>query len=190
VSFPFDDNVLTVFLDALRDGANGFNPTLAGLVGNPYQITPFMIDWYEGSENFNLGGLDPENAEMAKAFKRWPAASLYTGELTAITEKSIGKHVQVQVVVHLDFFLYFQALEGIQHAGNVFADTTDLEQLPNATTDAVLTCVFSQLETMQDFGLLFTRLWKRMKSPTTILGDGRHQRLNFIFEFEATIARP
>lgn len=171
-------------LSALSDGTNGFNEKLAALEVD-YGITAFGIEWDAESENFAQVQLDFENAEIFHAFKRFPVCMLYTTETVNIPDD--GPKYQTfggQVLVYVEFLLRYRAIKDAQHAGNYFADTNDMESLPDAVEDALFDCIHSQRSSLNVSGFHWTRRFTSSRDPVRLTGDGHFQRLAFAFEFE------
>ena len=132
MSIPIRKAIRDAMLSALSDSSDGFNVKLAALEVD-YGITAFGIEWDESSENFAQAQLDPENAETFHAFLKFPACMLYTSEAVNLPDEGVKYQTfGGQVLAHVEFLLRYRALKDEQHAGNVFADTNDMESRPDA----------------------------------------------------------
>lgn len=184
MSIPIRKAVRDALVTILSDATNGFNAKLAALEV-AYGITGFTIDWSPLSTNFAQVQLDPEQAEMFHAFTQWPACMVFTTE--AINLPGEGVKYQTfsgQVIANVEFLLRHRA---IKDGDTSFADTNNMESMPDAVEDAVFDSIHTQRASLNVPGFHWNRRFSSGRDPVRILGDGHFQRVFMALDIERHI---
>ena len=118
---------------------------------------------------------------MFHAFTSYPACMVYTTEAVNLPgEGAMYKEFSGQVVAGVEVLLRYRELKD----GNaVFADTNDMESLPDAVEDALYECLFDQKDNLTVSGFHWTRRFTSSREPVQLFGDGHAQRLTFALDF-------
>lgn len=151
----------------------GFNAAFAALAGE-YGVTPFELDFSDGSTNFIVGHVNPEAVEKSR-IETYPAACIYTTEAVDNNDP-IGLSFAGAVMLNIDF--YVEDRDGME--------TTAAELLCEAIEDAVLS-VLNATSPVWPAGVRMQRKSQMDRQHLVMLADGFATRIPIrsVFSVEA-----